>query len=147
MKKKVSSLTAWALLLGLASCSTRAPTADPQRRDLAAIQAEQAALTPANVLESLRRGNERFATGKTRPRDMLHNQRVTATGQYPHAVILSCIDSRAPADALLAAILQTMTFGEPIRVPREASETERLQLRERLQAVLLAGAQEKCPAP
>ena len=33
----------------------------------------------------------------------------------------------------------TMTFAEPIRVPREASDTERAHLREQLQAVLLAG--------
>ena len=34
-----------------------------------------------------------------------------------------------------------MAFGEPIRVPRGATEMERGQLRERLQAVLLAGTQ------
>jgi carbonic anhydrase len=50
------------------------------------------------VLASLRHGNERFATGKPAPRDMLHDQQITAAGQYPHAVILSCIDSRAPAE-------------------------------------------------
>jgi lysophospholipid acyltransferase (LPLAT)-like uncharacterized protein len=34
-----------------------------------------------------------------------------------------------------------MTFGEPIHIPREATDAERAQLRERLQAVLLAGTQ------
>jgi carbonic anhydrase len=87
----------------LAGCSTTAPVAAPQRRDLAAIKAEQAALTPVQVLESLRHGNERFASGKIAPRDMLHDQRVTAAGQYPHAVILSCIDSRAPAEIIFDA--------------------------------------------
>jgi carbonic anhydrase len=82
------------LPLALAGCATPAPA----RRDLAALKAEQTALTPAQVLESLRRGNERFATGKREPRDMLHDQQITAAGQYPHAVILSCIDSRAPAE-------------------------------------------------
>ncbi len=95
--------TALALLFALAGCSSTAPTAAPQRRDLAAIKAEQAALTPAQVLEALRLGNERFASGKTRPRDMLHDQRITAAGQYPHAVILSCIDSRAPAEIIFDA--------------------------------------------
>jgi len=37
-----------------------------------------------------------------------------------------------------------MTFGEPIRVPREATEVERSQLREQLQAVLVAGTREDC---
>jgi carbonic anhydrase len=49
-------------------------------------------------LDWLRQGNERFASGKQRQRDMLHDQRVTARGQFPRAVILSCIDSRAPAE-------------------------------------------------
>ena len=89
------------LLFVFVGCSTTAPT--PQRRDLAAIKAEQAALTPAQVLESLRLGNERFASGKTKARDMLHDQRTTAAGQYPHAVILSCIDSRAPAEIIFDA--------------------------------------------
>ncbi len=84
------------LLLTLAGCTTPAPT--PPRRDLAALKAEQAALTPSQVLESLRRGNGRFASGKPANRDMLHDQQITAAGQYPHAVILSCIDSRAPAE-------------------------------------------------
>ena len=34
---------------------------------------------------------------------MLHDQRTTAAGQYPHAVILSCIDSRAPAEIIFNA--------------------------------------------
>ena len=34
---------------------------------------------------------------------MLHDQRITAAGQYPHAVILSCIDSRAPAEFIFDA--------------------------------------------
>ena len=87
----------------LADCSTSAPTSAPQRRDLVAIKAEQARLTPAQVLESLRLGNERFASGKAHPRDLLHDQRTTAAGQYPHAIILSCIDSRAPAEVLFDA--------------------------------------------
>ena len=91
------------LLLSLVGCSTTAPTSTPQRRDLAALKAEQAALTPAKVLESLRRGNERFASGKPELRDMLHDQQATAAGQFPHAVLLSCIDSRAPAEFVFDA--------------------------------------------
>ena len=86
------------LLFTLAGCSTTAPTSTPQRRDSATLKAEQAALTPALVLESLKQGNERFVSGKPQLRDMLHDQVVTASGQFPHAVLLSCIDSRAPAE-------------------------------------------------
>ena len=88
------------LALALGGCCTTSTTTSstPQRRDLAALKAEQAALTPAQVLESLQQGNERFASGKAKPRDMRHDQEITAAGQFPHAVILSCIDSRAPAE-------------------------------------------------
>jgi carbonic anhydrase len=95
------SLASLALLSAFMGCSTSAPK--PERRDLAAIKAEQAALMPAQVLEALRQGNERFASANTRPRDMLHDQQITAAGQYPHAVILSCIDSRAPAEIIFDA--------------------------------------------
>ena len=100
MKRPLNLLPARALLLLLAltGCSTTAPISTPQRRDLATLKVEQAALTPAQVLESLQRGNERFASGRLEPRDMLHDQQVTVAGQYPRAVILSCMDSRAPAE-------------------------------------------------
>ena len=94
--------TPW-MLLACAGCSTTATSttatpAGPERRDLARIKQEQAAATPAQVLDWLRRGNERFHSGKPEMRDMLHDQQVTAVGQYPRAIILSCIDSRAPAE-------------------------------------------------
>jgi len=85
------------LLLCLAGCSTPAPT-PPPRRDLATLRAEQLALTPSEVLKSLRQGNARFLSGKSAPRDRLHDQQIIAAGQYPHAVVLSCMDSRAPAE-------------------------------------------------
>ena len=86
-------------LLPLAGCSSAAP----ERRDLATHQQLQAAASPAEVLDWLQRGNQRFASGKTERRDMLHDQRVTAAGQYPRAVILSCIESRAPAEFIFDA--------------------------------------------
>jgi carbonic anhydrase len=70
----------------------------PVRHDLATRRQQQAALTPAQVIESLRQGNERFATGHPAARDMLPNQRTSSAGQWPQAVVLSCIDSRAPAE-------------------------------------------------
>ena len=94
------SIGVLALPFLFAGCAMDAQAPVPDRRDLAAIKAEQASLTPALVLESLRSGNDRFAGGKTKPRDMLHDQQVTAQGQYPHAVVLSCIDSRAPAEII-----------------------------------------------
>jgi carbonic anhydrase len=58
-------------------------------------------LTPAQVLDALKKGNERFRTGSMAPRDYRDQQRTSATGQYPAAVVLGCIDSRAPAELIL----------------------------------------------
>ncbi len=70
----------------------------PEGPDLTAIREQQTSATPAQVLQWLKDGNERFATGTQKTRDRLHDRQVTAAGQYPRAVILSCIDSRAPAE-------------------------------------------------
>jgi len=56
-------------------------------------------------LESLRQGNARFLAGKSAPRDQLHDQQIIAAGQYPHAVVLSCMDSRAPAEFVFDQVL------------------------------------------
>ena len=58
-------------------------------------------LTPEQVLALLKRGNERFRTGQMHPHDYLAQKRATLGGQYPAAAILSCIDSRAPAEIIL----------------------------------------------
>lgn len=57
-------------------------------------------LTPDQVIELLKRGNARFQAGTRKDRDWLAQQRATAAGQYPAAVFLSCIDSRAPAEVV-----------------------------------------------
>ncbi|MGO9931231.1 MAG: carbonic anhydrase family protein [Steroidobacteraceae bacterium] len=58
-------------------------------------------LTPDQIIETLREGNERFCTGKMSAHDYLAQKRATIAGQFPAAVILSCIDSRAPAEIIL----------------------------------------------
>jgi carbonic anhydrase len=60
-------------------------------------------LTPDQVIALMKQGNERFRTGKMSPHDYLAQKRATVAGQYPAAVILSCIDSRAPAEIILDA--------------------------------------------
>ena len=56
----------------------------------------QAAITPQQALQMLKDGNARFVGGKMRQRDLLQQVRATGEGQFPFAVILGCIDSRAP---------------------------------------------------
>lgn len=60
-------------------------------------------LTPAQVIAELKKGNERFRTGKPAPRDYLEEQHADATGQAPAAVVLGCIDSRVPAEIVFDA--------------------------------------------
>jgi carbonic anhydrase len=61
---------------------------------------ERDAMTPAQVIDELKKGNERFRTGKMAPRDYRAEQRASAAGQYPAAVILGCVDSRVPAEII-----------------------------------------------
>lgn len=58
----------------------------------------QERLTPDQVMELLRAGNERFRTGETLRRDTERGITATAAGQHPLAVVLSCMDSRTPAE-------------------------------------------------
>jgi carbonic anhydrase len=60
-------------------------------------------MSPAQVIEELKKGNERFRTGKMAPRDYLAEKRSSAGGQYPAAVILGCVDSRVPAELIFDA--------------------------------------------
>jgi len=60
----------------------------------------QAALTPASALEKLKKGNARFVEKNMRSRDWMAKVSATAGGQYPFAVILACMDSRAPIEII-----------------------------------------------
>ncbi len=55
-------------------------------------------VTPEQVLELLKEGNRRFRTGNRLTRDFERQVNATAEQQTPLAAILSCIDSRVPAE-------------------------------------------------
>jgi carbonic anhydrase len=61
----------------------------------------QAAMTPQQALAKLREGNARFAAGQSLIRDYPAEVKATAAGQYPFAVVLSCLDSRQPIEIVL----------------------------------------------
>ena len=61
-------------------------------------QAEQEALTPDEVLQLLKDGNRRFVSGSVTSRDHSAQVREAAGGQFPKAMILSCVDSRIPVE-------------------------------------------------
>lgn len=58
----------------------------------------QSKLTPDIVLATLKEGNTRYINNTLTPRDYVMQAEKTAKGQYPMAVILSCIDSRVPVE-------------------------------------------------
>ena len=59
---------------------------------------EQNALSPGEVLEILRAGNERFVRNDLTARDHSIQIRESADAQFPKAIVLSCVDSRVPVE-------------------------------------------------
>ena len=64
----------------------------------AQTKATQDAITPDKALKLLQEGNQRFIAKNTFNRDLNLQVEQTSTGQYPFATVLSCIDSRVPAE-------------------------------------------------
>ena len=60
----------------------------------------QTHLTPERALEVLRDGNRRFVNNLRANRNLLQQVNETASGQFPFAVVLSCIDSRTSAELI-----------------------------------------------
>ncbi len=58
----------------------------------------QSLLTPDRVINLLREGNLRFQRGERISRDIRRQVDLTSLSQHPMAVVLSCIDSRSPAE-------------------------------------------------
>jgi carbonic anhydrase len=55
-------------------------------------------MTPATAIERLQEGNRRFVANAMKPRDWSAKVAATASGQYPFAAVLGCMDSRAPIE-------------------------------------------------
>ncbi|MDF2193291.1 carbonic anhydrase family protein [Paraflavitalea sp. CAU 1676] len=68
------------------------------RRERVLTAEEQKALTPDQVLENLKAGNQRFVRNDVTARDHSAMVRNASPAQYPKAVILSCLDSRVPVE-------------------------------------------------
>jgi carbonic anhydrase len=60
----------------------------------------QTSITPTKALEFLKEGNERFVSNLKVNRNLLQQANDTRDGQWPFAVILSCIDSRTSAELI-----------------------------------------------
>jgi carbonic anhydrase len=76
--------------------TSAAPPAKPEIQ----TQQSQAAMTPATALERLKEGNRRFAANATKRRDWSAKVVASASGQFPFAAVLGCMDSRAPIEVV-----------------------------------------------
>ncbi|MCA1801727.1 MAG: hypothetical protein LC662_04620 [Rhodothermaceae bacterium] len=92
-----------AILLIFAACSvedrnSQSATAVAELSDEVLTRDAQQALTPDEILNELREGNERYVNNNLTPRDYAAQVSKTADGQYPKAVVISCLDSRVPVE-------------------------------------------------
>jgi len=76
------------------NCPAMATVAPPTKES-------QAAMTPESALAELKAGNARFVSGHPLARNQPADVQATASGQYPFAVVLSCLDSRQPIEIVL----------------------------------------------
>ncbi|MCC5938989.1 MAG: carbonic anhydrase [Lunatimonas sp.] len=60
----------------------------------------QSSLTPQDALDYLKEGNNRFINNLRANRNLLQMVNETSDGQWPFAVILSCIDSRTATELI-----------------------------------------------
>lgn len=58
-------------------------------------------MTADEVIKQMKAGNERFRSGKPQHRDLMSEAKATAKGQYPAAIVFSCVDSRVPTEMIL----------------------------------------------
>lgn len=59
---------------------------------------EQQKLSPSEVLDILKKGNQEFVEDNLTVRNNSDRIRTAVLGQYPLAVVLSCLDSRVPVE-------------------------------------------------
>lgn len=59
---------------------------------------DQQKLTPDEAIEDLKKGNQDFIEDNLTIRNNTNRVRSASLGQYPEAVVLSCLDSRVPVE-------------------------------------------------
>jgi len=60
----------------------------------------QSILTPQDVLLGLKQGNKRFLEDNSINKDFHSQITGTSSAQFPHSIVLSCIDSRVPSEII-----------------------------------------------
>lgn len=96
------------LSLGMASCQPQSnntpeistettPEITPLVEEVLTKE-QRDALSPDEVLNALKAGNKRFMSNDLTARDHSAQVRQSVEGQFPKAVVLSCLDSRVPVE-------------------------------------------------
>lgn len=106
MKSKIL-YTLFCIILVTAGCSKeqqKAPetvSTQVKKNDSALTKEKQSNLTIDEIVQQFKDGNERFLKGTTIQNNFLKQVEQTGTqGQFPKAIVLSCIDSRAPVEVI-----------------------------------------------
>lgn len=82
----------------MAGCRDQASQRPPSGQTI--TRQQQQAMTPDQALNRLMDGNRRFVAGRSTSYDYPAQRQATCGGQYPFAVIISCLDSRAAPELL-----------------------------------------------
>ena len=80
--------------LGTSACSTLSPHATTMTKQ------SQSATAPADALQKLKDGNARFVAGRSTNYNYRQQVKQTASGQYPYASVVSCLDSRTSTEVI-----------------------------------------------
>lgn len=95
MNRALAAITLAALAVAPLACTTGDARSNVTTADI------QRGMSPQDVLNDLKRGNDRFASGNSTRQDYLAQAETTADeGQFPKAIVLGCPDSRVPPEAL-----------------------------------------------
>jgi carbonic anhydrase len=107
MKVTLLALIATASLTGGCATSKQTAALCPKSGATSQVSASapptkavQEAITPDEALAQLKAGNGRFVTGTAVKRDLTAERAATVAGQYPFAVVLSCVDSRTSSELI-----------------------------------------------
>ena len=77
-------------------------------------------MTPSKALDTLKEGNSRFRAGMSVQKNLRAKVKASAGGQSPFAAVLSCMDSRIPAEAVfdqsIGALFSIRVAGNVVNV-------------------------------
>ena len=99
-RQQLTSVLALATGLFATGCSTTHHAHHAHHAPPPTAKAQQQAITPAQALAQLEAGNARFAVGQSLHHNWPQQVAATAGGQYPVAIVLSCVDSRASSEII-----------------------------------------------